>query len=53
MDRATGRWRLLALLALGELLAMSPWFSASAVAPLITAELSLSGMDLPMLTRRR
>ena len=47
---AAGRWRLLALLGLGELLAMSPWFSASAVAPLITVELSLSGLDLPMLT---
>jgi len=47
---AVGRWRLLALLGLGELLAMSPWFSASAVAPLITVELSLSGLDLPMLT---
>jgi MFS family permease len=50
MERAAGRWRLLALLGLGELLAMSPWFSASAVAPLITVELSLSGLDLPMLT---
>jgi MFS family permease len=47
---AAGRWRLLALLGLGELLAMSPWFSASAVAPLITPALSLSGLDLPMLT---
>ncbi len=49
-DEASGRWRLLTLLGLGELLAMSPWFSASAVAPLITAQLSLSGLDLPMLT---
>ncbi len=44
------RWRLLALLGAGELLAMSPWFSASAVAPLITPALSLSGLDLPLLT---
>ncbi|MBI3752033.1 MAG: MFS transporter [Chloroflexi bacterium] len=29
---------------------MSPWFSASAVAPLITPALSLSGLDLPLLT---
>jgi MFS family permease len=29
---------------------MSPWFSASAVAPLITEQLSLTGLDLPMLT---
>jgi len=45
-----GRWRLLALLGVGELLAMSPWFSASAVAPLITPALALTGLDLPMLT---
>jgi MFS family permease len=45
-----GRWRLLAVLGVGELLAMSPWFSASAVAPLITPALSLSGLDLPLLT---
>ncbi len=47
---AAGRWRLLALLSVGELLAMSPWFSASAVAPLITPALSLHGLDLPLLT---
>ncbi len=29
---------------------MSPWFSASAVAPLITSALSLHGLDLPLLT---
>ncbi len=45
-----GRWRLLALLGVGELLAMSPWFSASAVAPLIVAEWSLTGLDLPLMT---
>ncbi len=45
-----GRWRLLVLVGLGELLAMSPWFSASAVAPLIAEQLSLSGLDLPRLT---
>jgi len=45
-----GRWRLLAVLGVGELLAMSPWFSASAVAPLIAPALSLTGLDLPMLT---
>src|SRR5687768_3951436 len=28
-----GRWRMLALLALAELLGMSPWFAASAAAP--------------------
>ena len=47
---AAGRWRLLAVLSIGELLAMSPWFSASAVAPLMTPALSLHGLDLPLLT---
>ena len=50
LNEPAGRWRLLALLAMGELLAMSPWFSASAVAPLITAQWTLQGMDLPLLT---
>ncbi len=49
-DAADARWRVLALLGIGELLAMSPWFSASAVAPLITVDLSLTGLDLPLLT---
>jgi MFS family permease len=44
------RWRMLAFLATGELLAMAPWFSASAVAPLLVAEWGLSGLDLPLLT---
>jgi len=46
----TDRWRILTLLGLGELLAMSPWFSASAVAPLLTGEWGLAGLDLPLLT---
>lgn len=45
-----GRWRILGVLALGELLAMSPWLGASAVAPLLVVEWGLSGMDLPFLT---
>ena len=45
-----GRWRLLSLLALGELLAMAPWLSASAVAPLLVADWHLAGFDLPLLT---
>jgi MFS family permease len=49
-DEPAGRWRLLALLGVGELLAMSPWFSASAVAPSIVERWSLSGLDLPLLT---
>jgi MFS family permease len=37
-----GRWRVLVLLSLAELLAMSLWFSASAVSPLLKAEWGLS-----------
>ena len=36
------RWRALALVAVGELLAMSVWFSASAVSPALKAEWALS-----------
>lgn len=44
------RWRILVLLGVGELLAMSPWFSVSAVAPLLTGDWGLAGLDLPLLT---
>jgi MFS family permease len=44
------RWRLLAIVATGELLGMAPWFSASAVAPLIASEWSLDRLGLPALT---
>jgi MFS family permease len=44
------RWRVLAIVALGELLAMAPWFSASAVAPLLSAEWHLDRLGLPALT---
>jgi MFS family permease len=44
-----GRWRLLAVVATGELLAMAPWFSASAVAPLLTSDWSLDRLGLPTL----
>jgi len=47
---SAARWRLLVFLGLGELLAMSPWFSASAVAPLLVVDWHLGGMDLPLLT---
>ncbi len=49
-DEPAGRWRLLAFLGLGELLAMAPWLSASAVAPLLVADWHLGGFDLPLLT---
>ena len=44
------RWRILLVLGFGELLAMSPWFSAAAVAPLLTDAWGLTGLDLPLLT---
>jgi MFS family permease len=45
-----GRWRLLAILAIAQLLSFAPWFSASAVAPLLSAEWNLGRLDLPFLT---
>ncbi len=55
MDRASPaaedprRWRLLAIVAAGELLAMAPWFSASAVAPLLATDWNLDRLGLPIL----
>jgi len=43
------RWRLLAIVAVGTLLAMAPWFSASAVAPLLATDWNLDRLGLPML----
>ena len=43
------RWRLLAIVAAGELLAMAPWFSASAVAPLLASDWHLDRLGLPVL----
>jgi MFS family permease len=43
------RWRLLAIVAAGELLAMAPWFSASAVAPFLATDWSLDRLGLPTL----
>ena len=45
-----GRWRQLAVIATGVLFAFAPWFSASAVAPLLQAEWHPSTLDLPLLT---
>jgi MFS family permease len=45
-----GRWRLLAILAAALLLSFAPWFSASAVAPLLAVEWNLGRLDLPFLT---
>ena len=44
------RWRILAILGVGELLAMSPWLSASAVAPLLIEDWSLAGLDVALMT---
>ncbi|MFQ5744441.1 MAG: MFS transporter [Acidobacteriota bacterium] len=45
-----GKWRNLGLLMLAELLAMSLWFSASAVVPQLTDEWRLSGNQQSLLT---
>jgi MFS family permease len=44
-----GRWRMLLVLASSLLLAFAPWFSASAVAPLLQADWHLGRLDLPIL----
>lgn len=43
------RWRLLAIVAAGELLAMAPWFCASAVAPLLATDWNLDRLGIPIL----
>jgi MFS family permease len=45
-----GRWRELAVVGVGVLLAFGPWFSASAVSSLLAAEWHTTGLDLPLLT---
>jgi MFS family permease len=44
------RWGQLAVVSFGELAALAPWFGASAVAPALTREWGLGGLDLPILT---
>ena len=44
------RWRLLAVVGTGELLAMAPWFSASAVGPVLASDWDLGRLGLPVLT---
>jgi MFS family permease len=44
------RWRQLIVICTGVLLAFAPWFSASAVAPLLQAEWHPGTLDLPLLT---
>jgi len=50
IEEPHGRWRLLAVLATAVLLAFAPWFSASAVAPLLQSDWDLGRLDLPFLT---
>jgi MFS family permease len=45
-----GRWRMLAVMSLGILLAEAPWFSSGAVAPLLARDWQPSGFELSMLT---
>ena len=45
-----GRWRILAVLATGLLLAMAPWFSGAAVAPALRVEWGLTPAQVPLLT---
>ena len=45
-----GRWRQLAIIGVAELLALAPWFGASAVAPNLVESWALGGLDLPILT---
>ena len=50
-EESSGRqWRNLSLLTLAELLALAPWFSAAAVAPLIQAEWQLTAGAAAWLT---
>ncbi|MDS0283720.1 MFS transporter [Haloarcula onubensis] len=47
---ADGRWRTLVVVALAELLTMSLWFSASAVAPELTVQWGLTPTEAGLLT---
>lgn len=47
---APGRWRMLVLLALAELLGMSLWFAGSAAAPLLRQQWALTDAQVALLT---
>lgn len=49
-DTDPRRWRMLALLALAELLGLSLWFAGSAVAPQLAARWGIAGAELGWLT---
>src|SRR5690348_3506207 len=50
VDNDPRRWRILGLLSLAELLGMSIWFAASAVAPQLGARWNLSVSEIGWLT---
>jgi len=50
VDRSPMRWRMLALLSLAELLGMSLWFAAAAVAPQLRAQWGLDAARIGWLT---
>jgi MFS family permease len=49
-DSDPARWRVLAVLALAELLGMSLWFAGNAIAPQLQERWSLSGSQVALLT---
>jgi sugar phosphate permease len=50
LDRSPARWHMLALLSVAELLGMSLWFAAAAVAPQLRAEWGLDAASIGWLT---
>jgi MFS family permease len=50
IDEPQGRWGTLVALSLVVVLALVPWFSAAAVAPLIAAEWTIDGLQTALLT---
>ena len=50
MDEPSGRWALLGFLAACVVLALTPWFSAAAVAPQIGAEWGIGSLEVALLT---
>ena len=50
IDEPAGRWGILLALSATIVLALVPWFSAAAVAPLIAAEWQIDGLQTALLT---
>ncbi len=50
IDEPRGRWGVLVAMSLAVVLALVPWFSAAAVAPLIAAEWQIDGLETALLT---